>query len=311
VTLLRLYERLHADLVHHIGLKPSLYGGIAARVTRVPRVVSTLTGLGVLFSSDSRRSRGLRAVVEAGLRFGFAAPRHHATLQHEADRERLLSRGISSPERTHVVPGSGVDLGSFLPTPEVPGVPVVLMVSRLLRQKGVEEFAHAARTLRRRGVAARFVLVGEPDPGHPSALPVSTVEAWGHAGDVEWLRWRCDVPSLLARSHIVCLPTSYGEGIPRVLIEAAACGRAVVATNLPGCREVVKDRETGLLVPVGDRRALVAAISRLLDDPVLRRGMGRRGHELVSCRFSSRQTIEANLQLYEDLFASGHRHGDA
>src|SRR5262249_42452818 len=150
------------------------------------------------------------------------------------------------------------------------GLPVVLMASRLLWEKGVGEFIAAAKTLRTRGMRARFVLVGEPDRGHPSAVPVAILEHWRNAGDVEWPGWQDDMPTSIAQSHIVCLPSYYGEGVPRILLEAAASGRPIVATDTPGCREIVRHGHNGLLVPVRDIAALAGAIEGLIENAPLR-----------------------------------------
>src|SRR5262249_40107504 len=153
---------------------------------------------------------------------------------------------------------------------EPDGSPVVLMASRVLWEKGVGEFVTAARALRARGVRARFVLVGEPEQGHPSAVPMRTLEHWRHAGEVEWPGWRRDIPACMAQSHLVCLPSYYGEGVPRVLLEAAASGRPIVTTDSPGCREVVRDGENGLLVPARDAEALARALAQLIENGPLR-----------------------------------------
>jgi glycosyltransferase involved in cell wall biosynthesis len=192
----------------------------------------------------------------------------------------------------------------FTPEPEPDGAPVVLMACRLLWQKGVGEFVTAARALRARGGRARFLLVGEPDPGHPSAVPLRTLERWREAGDVECLGWRHDVPALIAQSHIVCLPSSYGEGIPRILLEAAACGRPIVAADSPGCREVVRNGENGVLVPVRDGEALVAALAHLIEDAPLRTAMGTRGREIAVNEFSLERVIDLHLSVYRSLLAS-------
>ena len=252
VSLYRLYRRSHPALVHHIGLKLTLYGGMAARFARVPAVVGTFTGLGYLFSTDTLKCRFLRSCVVGALRLSFKHSGQHFIFQNPEDRACVLGGSSVPSSRATLIRGAGVDLASFTDTPEPDGRPVVLMGSRLLWSKGVGEFVDAARALRARGVRARFVLVGEPDYGHPSAVPIELLERWREAGDVEWLGSRRDMPDMIRQSHILCLPTSYGEGAPRILLEAAASGRPIVATDLPGCREIVRHGENGLLIPVGD-----------------------------------------------------------
>lgn len=301
VSLLRLYQQLRPTLVHHLCLKPTLYGGISARIAGVPAVISTLTGLGHLSTTRTVKMRVLRSVVACGLRFSFRHQNHRVIFQNPDDRNYLLVSGIVPGDRAVLIKGSGVDLSLFTPEPEPDGPPVVLMASRLLWEKGVGEFVTAARALRARGIRARFVLLGEPDPGHPSAVPVETLEHWRDAGDVEWLGWRDDMPALIAQSHIVCLPSNYGEGIPRILLEAAASGRPIVATDIPGSREVVRHGQNGLLVPPGNGEALVGAIVQLIENAPLRAAMGIRGREIAATEFSLERVIDAHLALYRSL----------
>jgi len=291
-------------LVHHICLKPALYGGIAARIAGVPAVVSTLPGLGYLFTTRTAKVAVLRSLVVRGLRFSFRHRNNRVTFQNRDDRDFMLASRIVPTGRAVLIKGSGVNLSSFTPRPEPDGLPVVLLASRLLWSKGVGEFVAAARALRARGIRARFVLAGEPDGGHPSAVPLHTLEHWRDSGDVEWLGWCQDMPSLIGQSHIVCLPSSYGEGIPRILLEAAASGRPVVATDSSGCREVVRHGENGLLVPVGEVEALATAIATLVQNPPLRVAMGIRGREIASGEFSLPQVIDANLAVYQYLMAA-------
>ena len=290
--------------MHHIGLKPTLYGGLAARIASVPAAVNTLTGLGYLFTTPTVKMRVLRPIVAGGLRFSFSHQNHRVILQNLDDRDCLLARGIVLGDRAVLIKGSGVNLSLFTPEPEPDAPPVVLMASRLLWEKGVGEFVAAARALRARGIRARFVLLGEPDHGHPSAVPLRTLEHWRDAGDVEWLGWRHDMPALMAQSHIVCLPSYYGEGIPRILLEAAASGRPIVTTDSPGCREVVRHGQNGLLVPVRDVEALVGAIAQLIENAPLRAAMGTRGREIAVTEFSLDQVIDANIAVYRSLLVS-------
>ena len=301
-SLARLYRRLRPDLVHHFKLKPTLYGGIAARIASVP-AVSTVTGLGHLFTSNHGSSPLFRRLVIAGMRYATDAGPHVLVVQNPEDRRRLDGWGIGGDRSTELVAGSGIDLSVFRPVPEPPGTPVVLMAGRLLREKGVDDFVAVATGLRRDGVDARFVLAGAPDEGHPSAIPRTTLERWHAAGVVEWVGWRSEMPSLFGLSSVVCLPSSYGEGMPRVLAEAAACGRPVVATDIAGCREVVEDGGTGVLVPVGDRDALAAALRRLLEDRSRRESMGARARDLAEARLSQDHFIDHTLDLYRRVLA--------
>ena len=301
LSLCRLYRSLRPKLVHHICFKPTLYGGIAARVADVPGVVSTLTGLGYLFSADSFKMRFLRAIAVRGLRVSFGHPNHRVIFQNPDDRDCLLSTSRLPFSRAVLIKGSGVDPSVFTHEPEPDGPPMVLMASRLLWAKGVGDFVTAAQVLRARGIDARFMLLGEPDRGHPSAIPLETLKKWRDDGDIRWPGWRNDMPVAIAESHIVCLPSRYGEGVPRILLEAASSGRPIVSTDTPGCREVVRHGENGLLVKPGDGEGLARALSILIEDRSLRRVMGTRGREIAIREFSVEQVIDANLEVYRSL----------
>jgi glycosyltransferase involved in cell wall biosynthesis len=303
ISLLRLYRKLRPTLVHHLSLKPTLYGGISARLSGVPAAVSTLTGLGYAFTARTLKMRVLRLIIALALRCSFRHQNHPVIFQNSHDRDDFLVNGIVPGDRAFLTNGSGVDLSVFTPEPEPPGPPVVLMASRLLWEKGVAEFVCAARALRLRGVQARFVVVGEPDYGHPSAIPVTKIREWRDAGDVEWLGWRTDISELISQSHIVCLPSYYGEGIPRILVEAAACGRPIIGTDSPGCRQIVHNGQNGFLVPSREVEPLASAIAQLIENVALRAAMGTRGREIAANDFSLEKVIDANLAVYNSVLS--------
>ncbi|OIR06778.1 N,N'-diacetylbacillosaminyl-diphospho-undecaprenol alpha-1,3-N-acetylgalactosaminyltransferase [mine drainage metagenome] len=296
-----IYRRERPDLVHHVALKPALYGAIAARLARVPAVVNALAGLGFVFASASRKARLLRPWVVGALRLSIDAKGSALIVQNPDDRKMLVEAGVVRAARVRLIRGSGVDIRRFALSPEPAGTPLVMLPSRLLWDKGVGEFVAAAKLLRERGVAARFALVGDSDPETAAAIPVGQLQAWQSGGAVEWWGRREDMPAVLASSHVVCLPSYRGEGLPKVLLEAAACGRPLVATDVPGCREIVIDGGNGLLVPPRDAPALAEAIGRLLADPGLRAAMGRRGRELVETEFSEERVVAQTLALYREL----------
>lgn len=298
--ILAIYRRERPDIVHHVALKPVLYGSLAARLARVTSVVNALAGMGFVFSSMSLQARLLRPLVAGALRWLLGAGNSLLILQNPDDRKMLVDSGVVVAKRTRLIRGSGVDIGSFVPSPQPGGVPLVMLPARMLRDKGVVEFVAAARLLRARGVTARFVLVGDSDSENPAAIPEAQLEAWRADGAVEWWGQRGNMSEVLAQAHIVCLP-SYREGLPKVLLEAAACGRALVATDVPGCREIVIDGENGLLAPPRDAAALAAVIGRLLDDPDLRARMGQRGRALVEAEFSVEQVVRQTLAVYREL----------
>ncbi len=297
--LIALYRHEKPDIVHHVAMKPVLYGSLAARLAGVSHVVNALTGLGWLFTSQSR----LAGVLGRGVRFAFGKLLNRGTVivQNPDDVRWLADLGVESG-CIQLIRGSGVDVNRFAPMPESEGVPVVVLASRMLWGKGVGEFVAAARSLKQQGITARFVLVGDPDPANPASIPQALLDDWKKEGAVEWWGHRDDMPQVFAQSRIVCLP-SYREGLPKVLLEAAACGRAVVTTDVPGCREVVRDGDNGLLVPVRNVAALTEALMRLLADPILCQRMGERGRQRVVGKFSQELVIDQTLAIYRELLA--------
>ena len=221
--------------------------------------------------------------------------------QNPDDRELLVNAVGLDRQETRLIPGSGVDLDKFPITPETDAIPVVVMASRLLKDKGVYEFVEAARFLRRAGVEAIFQLIGGPDPENPESVSAESIDVWVNEGIIEYLGFRNDIPELFIRAHVVVLPSFYGEGLPKVLVEAAAAGRAVVTTDMSGCRDAIRAGKSGLLVPVRDARALAAAIRRLLEDSELRRRMGKEGRKLAETRFSIDKIVQAHLEIYRGL----------
>lgn len=297
VRLTRLYRRLRPDVVQHIAVKPVLYGSVAARLAGVPAVVNTVAGLGYVFSSSELLARLLRPLVAFGYRLALAPRRHHLVVQNGDDLEFFVSHAGVDRRRAHVIRGVGVDIERFSPVAEPPGVPLVLLPARLLRDKGVAEFVAAACLLRERGVPARFAIAGDRDPQNPGSVPEQQVEAWSGEGAVEFLGWQSDMAAVLRAAHIVCLP-SYREGLPTALTEAAACGRPIVTCDVQGCREVVRDGDNGLLVPARDPLALADALERLITDTALRALMGARGRARALAEFSTGRIVGETLALY-------------
>lgn len=303
LALVRLFRRVRPDVVHLVTIKPVLYGGIAARLARVPGMVAAISGLGFVFLSNSLKMRLVRAVVARLYRIALGHPNSRVIFQNANDRDLLKSLGAVREEQVVIIRGAGVDLDAFAPAPEPPAPPVVVtMVARLLRDKGVQEFVQAARLLRERGVPVTMQLVGGLDAGNPASATQADVDAWQQDGCVQALGERSDVAALYAAAHIAVLP-SYREGLPKSLIEAAACGRPVVTTDVPGCRDAIEPNVTGLLVPVRDAAALADAIARLADDAALRQAMGRAGRALAEREFDINQVARIHVALYDALSA--------
>lgn len=297
LRLSRIYRKEQPDLVHHVAVKPVVYGSIAARFARIRSVVNALAGMGWLFSSQSRAARLLQPFISAALR--VLLRRGTVIVQNPDDAALVRSLGLAN---VRLIRGSGVDVQRFVPSPEPAGVPLVMLVARLLWDKGVGEFVEAARCLRKRGVAARFVLVGAPDPGNPASVPVGVIQAWETESVIEWWGSQVDMPMTLAQAHIACLP-SYREGVPKSLIEAAATGLPIVTSDAPGCREIVVNGRSGFLVPPRDVPALVEALQKLLNDGGLRRRMGLEGRALVLAGFTEAHVVSSTLEVYRALWS--------
>jgi glycosyltransferase involved in cell wall biosynthesis len=298
LRLVRVYRRERPDLAHNFTLKCALYGSLAAHFAGIRAVVNAITGVGYIFASTDFRAKLLRPFVTLLCRIGFRNTQ--AIFENPENKTMFIGHGIVSEDNSHLIRGAGVDTRRFGPSPEASGVPTVLMAGRMLWDKGVAEFVEAARRVKREGAMARFVLVGGCDPENPGAVPRESLHQWTRAGMAEWWDAREDMPMVLSQAHVVCLP-SYGEGVPTVLIEAAASGRAIVATDVPGCREVVRHGENGLLVPPRNPEALAEAIATLLKDPALRARMGARGREIAVQEFSEERMVRETLEVYREL----------
>jgi len=298
-----LYRRERPTIVHHVALKPVIFGGLAALGLKGLAVVNAVAGLGFLFSSSSSRARIGRLFAVPLLRRLFSRENAWSIVQHPEDEQELRRRGIGRPGHVVLIRGAGVDTSAFRARPEVPGVPVVLFAGRMLKDKGVADFVDAARLLQAQGIVTRFELVGAPDSENPGSHSIADLEGWHREGIITWRGHSTAMPEVLAAAHVVCLPTTYGEGVPKILIEAAASGRAIVATDWPGCREVVRDGVNGLLVPPRDPVALASAIARLIADPALRARMGAAGSCLAAEEFSVEAVTAATLALYQQAQA--------
>jgi glycosyltransferase involved in cell wall biosynthesis len=297
--LVALYLRERPDIVHHVTIKPVLYGAIAARIAGVPRVVNALTGLGWTFISRNILVSLLRILVQQLLRFLLVQGR--VIVQNPDDMQLLVGLGVPQVV-IRLIRGSGVDVSMYTPHLPHTGIPVVALVARMLWDKGVGEFVQAARVLKSRGVSARFVLVGDPDMENPAGIQETTLRAWVEEDIVEWWGYQDDMPAVYSRTDIACLP-SYREGLPKSLLEAAAAGLPIVTTDVPGCREAVIDGDNGLLVPVRDADALAEALVKLLVNGDMRSRMGKRGRERAESEFSVERVVAETIQVYRELLA--------
>lgn len=304
VELARLYRTQKPDLVYHVAIKPILYGSIAARLVGVPSVVNVFAGLGYTYTSEELRARLLRLCFKVGLNAACRSAGSIAVFQNEEDQAQLVRDRVVRQRQTRVIRGTGVDTDRFRPMSDESGEPMVLLPGRMLWDKGVGEFLEAARLIRRQKPGVRFVLVGRCDEDNPASIQPEQLQRWQEERVIEWWGHRSDMPAVLGHAAVVVLP-SYREGLPVSLLEAAACGKPIIATDVPGCREVVRHRVNGLLVPPRNATALADAITILLENKELRNKLGHRGREMVVKEFSSTLVIQQTLALYYELLHGG------
>ena len=302
----RLYRAERPDIVHHVALKPVLFGGLARRLAfprpaDAPASIDSVMGLGSGFSAKTATARLRRPPLGLALRLVAGGGRGWVVVQNPEDRAALAELGIDV-RRIALIRGSGVDIGHFGPLPEPEGGTVtVALVSRMLRDKGVLEAAAAIRRLRARGLPIELLLAGPTDPDNADSLTAQTLRSLAAEPGIAWLGPVADVRAVWRRAAIAVLPSTYGEGVPKTLLEAAACGRPLVAADVPGCREAVRPGETGLLVPPHDVDALAAALAALAADPVLRARMGRAGRALIEQQFTDAIVARETLALYRAI----------
>lgn len=296
----KLLWRVRPDVLHLVTIKPVLYGGIASRLAPVKGVVSAISGLGFVFLSKGIKASLTRRVVSGFYRVALGKKNLRTIFQNPDDRDLLLAMGGLSKSKVTMIRGSGVDLSQYAALPEPEGEVVVCMAARLLKDKGVLEFVEAVEILIERGVKARYQLIGDIDPGNPATVSSEQLDEWRKKGCIELLGYRTDIATLFAASHIVTLP-SYREGLPKVLVEAAACGRAVVTTDVPGCRDAIDENITGLLVPVRNAEALADQLQVLIENPALRQKMGIAGRELATKAFAIEKIVEQHMDVYRQL----------
>jgi glycosyltransferase involved in cell wall biosynthesis len=293
-----LYKRLKPDLVHHVGVQPAVIGALAS--LGLPMVkLHAMAGLGFAFTSRTVRARLTGFAVRLLMRALLNRPHNAVLVQNPDDRAAVAALGIS-PERIFLIPGSGVDTETLTPMPEPVGTMTVGYVGRLLADKGVRSLVEAHAILAARGRDIRFVLAGDPDPANPASIPQAEIDSWKQVAGLDLRGHVDDVREIWAASHIAVLP-SRREGLPKSLLEAAACGRPIVATDVPGCREIARAGVNALLVPADDAAALAGAIDRLLADRDMRLRFGAAGRAMVEAEFSEHRIGEAIVALYAKL----------
>jgi len=300
VKLVQIFHREHPFMAHLHTIKPVIYGSVAARLIKVPAIVNSITGRGYVFLGKDIRARFLLALIKRIYRITLNFRCSVTIFENKSDRSFFLQENLVRHNNSFVIEGVGVDTEYYTFSPEPSGKPLIVLAGRMLWDKGIGTFIDTVRLLREK-VSARFVLVGEPDYGNPASIDITTLKKWDKEGVVEWWGWQADMKSVFASCHIVVLP-SLGEGIPTILLEAASSGRAIVATDVPGCRDVVDNGVTGLLVPQQDAVALASALEKLIDNPNMRSSMGKAGRERIIDKFSSSKINRETYEIYQKVW---------
>jgi len=292
------------DLIHNFTIKSVVYGSIAARIANVKCIVNAVAGLGFVFSNSGLQASVLKPIVRRLLKFAMGGKNSRLILQNPDDQVLFSNEKLVDSANIRLIKGSGVNTEVFhLNTKQPAAVPIVLMASRLLLDKGVLEYVEAAKMIKASKLKARFILAGSPDEGNPASVTEADLKWWREEGMVDIVGHVADMSTMLKQVDVVVLPTRYGEGVPRMLIESAASGLPLVATNVPGCREVVINEKNGLLVEPNDIAGLVSAIRRLLEDESLRSQMGKKGRELVLREFDEKVVFDKTFQVYQELIS--------
>lgn len=304
-NLVALLREERPDLLHSFTLKCAVYGALAARAASVPAYVNAVTGLGYVFASDRMKARVLRPLVSALMRAALGSDRSRVILQNPDDAEAFHSLRLAPPHHIRLIRSSGVDIARFNADGRKPrdeGALRVLLAARLLKEKGVREYAEASEKLLAEGRDIRFLLAGMPDEGNPSSVTREEVEGWQARGLVTWLGHVDDMPALLRDVDVMALPSYYREGVPKSLIEAGACNIALVTTDLPGCREVVtRDGHDGLHVVPRSADSLAQVLARLDDDRMLLHQLGARARQKALADFDERVVIRRTCEVYDEL----------
>ena len=296
----RIVRRFKPDIAHNIALKPVVTGTFGELLGRQGAVINALVGMGYIFTSTDTRASVVKPILSRILKFLLRSNSVHVVIENPDDLNSLVDEGFVRKSQISLIRGAGVDLIAFPFQPEATGPVVVTMVSRILRDKGVLEFINSASQLLAKMPEVKFQIVGEPDLGNPSAIEQSEIDSWESLPNVKYLGRRSDIADILKGSHIVCLP-SYREGLPKSLLEALSCGRPIITTDVPGCREVCNDGVNGLLVPARDSIALSKAIEKLVLNAEMRQAMGRAGRLRAETEFSNEIVCAQTLDLYRKL----------
>jgi glycosyltransferase involved in cell wall biosynthesis len=296
LRLFSLYLQEKPDLVHQFTIKCVLYGSMACFMLGIHSVINSVDGLGYVFTQTKKNRLWLQGFIK--LIYWVVLRPTWVIVLNPDDEHFFIKNHLVNPDRIVIIQGSGVDTKKFSPRSEMTGIPLTILPARLLWEKGVGEFVEAAQQIKKAGIISRFALVGDIDQGNPASVQVAQLREWEKEGVIELWGMKENMADVYAQASIVCLP-SYREGLPKTLIEAAACGRPIVATDVPGCREVVRQGQNGLLVEARNVNELVEALSNLIKNPNIRTTMGACGREIAVEHYSAERIIPQILAVYK------------
>ncbi len=313
LRIIYLYKKIKPDIVHHVALKPIIYGSIAAKICKIKSVLNAPVGLGFVFSSETIKAKFLRPIIKFLLKRFLNShlgikKRNKVVFENFDDLNYFVEMGAVKTNSACVIRGAGVKVNSVIhknknKNKNKNSIVTITLVARMLKDKGIIEFVNAAKKININKVNGRFLLVGDADPFNPTSLDISTLQRWHDEKIIVWKGWVSDVDKILKETDILCLP-SYREGLPKALIEGAASGLPIVTTDTVGCRDVVEEGVNGFLVPIKNSDILASKIYKLIKNKSLREKMGKKSHDIALSKFSSTIIISQTLEVYDELFFS-------
>lgn len=310
IDIYQVVKTVRPQLLHVITIKPIVYGGLCARLLGVHSLVIAVAGLGYAFSDCGLKSRLLKAILVPIYKYIFQHPNLRVIFQNSNDRATIERVTNINSKSSKLIKGSGVDLNKYKQSPFPSGTAVIVFAARLIRDKGVFDYVEAAALLKKtkyapkRGV--RCIIVGSEDPGNPNSVTNSDIQKWKKDRIVEFLGFKQNIAEIISMAHIVVLPSYYMEGLPKILIEAAACGRPVITTDHPGCRDAIITDVTGMLVEKKNPEQIAIAVKRILDEPGLLEKMGNAGRQLAEENYNINNVVNEHMALYKDLLARSY-----
>ncbi len=303
ISLLEIYikiNKIKPNILHSVALKPVIYGSLSTLFSNNVKNINALGGLGFIFSSGTFKARILRPIVLNLLKFICNRKNNILILQNLDDYKFVYNKLKINQKNISLIKGAGVDCNKFKERKNNNKIPIILLASRMIWDKGIKEFYNAAKLIKKKGIKAKFILVGKPDQENPNSISLKQLNIWNNSGIIEWWGYRSDMVEVFKDVDIVVLPTFYGEGIPKVLIEGMACSKPIVATDMPGCRDLVIDGSNGILVKPKDFFDLAKALEKLILDPGLCKKMGAKGRALAVENYCQEKIFSKIINLYSD-----------